>query len=145
MNLIKIWGYCAEGKHRLLVYEYIEHGSLAQNLNSKTLDLKKRFEIAIGITKGLAYLHEECLESVLHCDVRPQNILLDSSYKPKVTDFGLSKLLNRGRFDNSRFLRIRETRGYMAPEWIFNLAITSKVDVYSYGIVMLEMITGRSV
>ncbi|XP_059631085.1 putative receptor protein kinase ZmPK1 [Cornus florida] len=144
MNLTETWGYCAEGKHRLLVYEYMEHGSLAENLTSNSLDWKKRFEIALGIAKGLAYLHEECLEWVLHCDVKPQNILLGSNYQPKVADFGLSKLLNRGGIDNSYFSRIRGTRGYMAPEWVFNLPITSKVDVYSYGIVMLEMITGRS-
>ncbi|KAJ9693059.1 hypothetical protein PVL29_011971 [Vitis rotundifolia] len=144
MNLIELWGYCAEGKHRLLVYEYMDHGSLAQNLTSNTLDWKKRFEIAVGTAKGLAYLHEECLEWVLHCDVKPQNILLDSNYQPKVSDFGLSKLLNRGGFNNSSFSRIRGTRGYMAPEWVLNLPITSKVDVYSYGIVVLEMVTGKS-
>ncbi|XP_059631081.1 putative receptor protein kinase ZmPK1 [Cornus florida] len=144
MNLIETWGYCVEGKHRLLVYEYMEHGSLAENITSNTLDWKKRFEIALGTAKGLAYLHEECLEWVLHCDVKPQNILLDSNYQPKVADFGLSKLFNRGSIGNSSFSRMRGTRGYMAPEWVFNLPITSKVDVYSYGVVMLEMITGRS-
>ncbi|XP_058221117.1 putative receptor protein kinase ZmPK1 [Rhododendron vialii] len=144
MNLIEMWGYCVEGKHRLLVSEYMEHGSLADNLNSCTLDSEKRFSIAVGIAKGLAYLHEECLEWVLHCDIKPQNILLDSNYQPKVADFGLSKLLNRGEGSNTIFSKMRGTRGYMAPEWVFNLPITSKVDVYSYGIVVLEMITGRS-
>ncbi|CAL5383783.1 unnamed protein product [Camellia sinensis] len=144
MNLIEMWGYCAEGKHRLLAYEYMEHGSLDKNLRSNELDYDKRFNIAVGIAKGLAYLHEECLEWVLHCDVKPQNILLDTNYQPKVADFGLSKLLNRGSSQNSSFSKIRGTRGYMAPEWVFNLPITSKVDVYSYGIVVLEMITGRS-
>ena len=144
MNLIEMWGYCFEGKHRLLVYEYMEHGSLAENLTSKTLDWRKRFDIAVGTAKGLAYLHEECLEWVLHCDVKPHNILLDSNYQPKVADFGLSKLQNRGgESDNSRLSMIRGTRGYMAPEWVLNLPITSKVDVYSYGIVVLEMITGQ--
>ncbi|XP_040996697.1 putative receptor protein kinase ZmPK1 [Juglans microcarpa x Juglans regia] len=142
MNLIEMWGYCAEGKHRLLVYEYMEYGSLAQNLSSHALDWKKRFDIAVGTAKGLAYLHEECLEWVLHCDVKPQNILLDSNYQPKVADFGLSKLQNRN-LENSSFSRIRGTRGYMAPEWVFNLPITSKVDVYSYGIVVLEMMAGK--
>lgn len=142
MNLIEIWGFCAEGNHRLLVYEYMEHGSLAKNLSSDELDWKKRYEIALGTARGLAYLHEECLEWVLHCDVKPQNILLNSDYQPKVADFGLSKLLNRSAIDNSLFSKIRGTRGYMAPEWVFNLPITSKVDVYSYGIVVLEMITG---
>uniref|UniRef100_A0A5B7BS46 Receptor-like serine/threonine-protein kinase n=1 Tax=Davidia involucrata TaxID=16924 RepID=A0A5B7BS46_DAVIN len=144
MNLIEMWGYCVEGKKRLLVYEYMEHGSLAENLYSNTLDWDKRFEIAIGTAKGLAYLHEECLEWVLHCDVKPQNILLDSNYQPKVADFGLSKLLNRVGENKSSFSRIRGTRGYMAPEWILNLPITSKVDVYSYGVVLLEMVTGNS-
>ncbi|CAL5323702.1 unnamed protein product [Camellia sinensis] len=120
MNLIEVWGYCAEGKHQLLVYEYMEHGSLAENLATNTLDWVKRFDIAVGSAKGLAYLHEECLEWVLHCDVKPQNILLDSNYHPKVADFGLSKLLNRGGGHNSSFSKVRGTRGYMAPEWIFN-------------------------
>ncbi|XP_027094308.1 putative receptor protein kinase ZmPK1 [Coffea arabica] len=143
MNLIEIWGYCAEGKHRLLVYEYMEHGTLANSLYSDKLDWKKRYEIALGTARGLAYLHEECLEWVLHCDVKPENILLNSGYQPKVADFGLSKLLNRSGIDNLQFSKIRGTRGYMAPEWAFNLPITSKVDVYSYGIVVLELITGR--
>jgi serine/threonine protein kinase len=144
MNLIGMWGYCAEGKHRLLVYEYMEKGTLADNLSSNELDWGKRYNIAMGTAKGLAYLHEECLEWILHCDIKPQNILVDYDYQPKVADFGLSKLLNRDDLDNSNFSRIRGTRGYMAPEWVFNLQITSKVDVYSYGVVVLEMITGKS-
>ncbi|KAK3440781.1 hypothetical protein EUGRSUZ_B01047 [Eucalyptus grandis] len=144
INLIGMWGYCAEGKHRLLVYEFMERGLLAQNLSSPELYWKRRFDIAVGTAKGLAYLHEECLEWVLHCDVKPQNILLDSDYQPKVADFGLSKLMDRGKVTNSGFLRIRGTRGYMAPDWVSNLPITSKVDVYSYGIVVLEMVTGIS-
>ncbi|TKY66093.1 putative receptor protein kinase ZmPK1 [Spatholobus suberectus] len=144
MNLIEMWGYCAEGKHRLLVYEYMENGSLAENLSSITLDWSKRYSIALGTARVLAYLHEECLEWILHCDIKPQNILLDANYQPKVADFGLSKLLNRNNLNNSSFSMIRGTRGYMAPEWVLNLAITSKVDVYSYGIVLLEMITGKS-
>ncbi|KAM4129406.1 hypothetical protein ACJW30_01G020600 [Castanea mollissima] len=105
MNLIEIWGYCAEGKHRLLVYEYM------------------KFKIVVGTAKGLAYLHEDCLDWILHCYLKLQNILLDSTYQPKVADFGLSKLQNR--------------------EWVFNLPITSKVDVYSYGIVVLEIMIGK--
>ncbi|KAG6672499.1 hypothetical protein I3842_16G060500 [Carya illinoinensis] len=143
MNLIEMWGYCAEGKHRILVSEYMEHGSLADNLSSNSLDWKKRFKIALGTAKGLSYLHEECLEWVLHCDVKPENIFLDSNYQPKVADFGLSKLQSRGEPNNPSFSRMRGTRGYMAPEWVFNLPITSKVDVYSYGIVVLEMVTGK--
>ncbi|KAK4268025.1 hypothetical protein QN277_024732 [Acacia crassicarpa] len=144
MNLIDMWGYCAEGKYKMLVYEYMENGSLATNLeSSKSLDWRKMYDIALGTARGLAYLHEECLEWVLHCDIKPQNILLDSDYQPKVADFGLSKLQNRNDVKNPSFSRIRGTRGYMAPEWVFSLPITSKVDVYSYGIVVLEMITGK--
>uniref|UniRef100_A0A2N9H3X6 non-specific serine/threonine protein kinase n=1 Tax=Fagus sylvatica TaxID=28930 RepID=A0A2N9H3X6_FAGSY len=142
MYLIEMWGYCVEGKHKLLVYEYMEHGSLAENLSSNALDWKKRFQIAVGIAKGLAYLHEECLEWILHSDIKPQNILLDDDYQPRVADFGLSKLLSRSKIDHLSFSRMRGTRGYMAPEWVYNLPITSKVDVYSYGIVLLEIITG---
>jgi len=144
MNLIEMWGYCAEGKYRLLVYEYMENGSLAENLSANKLDWSKRYKIALSIARVLAYLHEECLEWILHCDIKPQNILLDSNYEPKLADFGLSKLQNRNNLNNSSVSMIRGTRGYMAPEWIFNLSITSKVDVYSYGIVVLEMITGKS-
>ncbi|KDP41680.1 hypothetical protein JCGZ_16087 [Jatropha curcas] len=143
MNLIDMWGYCAERSNRLLVYEYMENGSLADNLMSNVLDWEKGFDIAVGIAKGLAYLHEECLEWVLHCDVKPQNILLDTNFQPKVADFGLSKILNRDGTSDLTFSRIRGTRGYMAPEWILNLPITSKVDVYSYGMVVLEMATGN--
>ncbi|GKD60996.1 S-locus glycoprotein domain-containing protein [Tanacetum coccineum] len=129
-NLIETYGYCAEGKHRILVYEYMENGSLAKSLGANQLDWRTKIEIAT--------------EWVLHCDVNPHNILLDADYNPKVADFGLSKLFNQAGIDNSVFSKIRGTRGYMAPEWVFNLPITSKVDVYSYGMVVLEMITGRS-
>ncbi|XVF39862.1 hypothetical protein PTKIN_Ptkin01aG0066700 [Pterospermum kingtungense] len=144
MNLIEMWGFCAEKKHRLLVYEYMQNGSLAEKLSSNELDWQKRYDIALGTAKALAYLHDECLEWVLHCDVKPQNILLDSAYQPKVSDFGLSKLLDRGKLYYSSFSKIRGTRGYMAPEWVVNQPITSKVDVYSYGIVVLEMVTGET-
>ena len=97
----------------------------------------------MGTTKGLAYLHENCLDWILDCDVKSQNILLDSNYQPKVADFGLSKLQNRNALKNSSFPRIRGTRGYMASKWVFNLSITSRVDVFSYGIVVLEMVTGK--
>ncbi|GAB2217677.1 hypothetical protein Droror1_Dr00000880 [Drosera rotundifolia] len=116
MNLIKLWGYCLEGTRRLLVFDFMERGSLAENLYSNSLSWGQRYDITLGTARGLAYLHEECLEWILHCDMKPQNILLDSSYQAKVADFGLSKLLDRDAANNASLSRIRGTRGYMAPE-----------------------------
>ncbi|XP_042511631.1 putative receptor protein kinase ZmPK1 [Macadamia integrifolia] len=154
MNLVRIWGFCSGRVHKLLVYEYAENGSLDKHLFSNVsrsdghstsrttpLEWKERFRIAIGTAKGLAYLHHECLEWVIHCDVKPENILLDSDFEPKIADFGLSKLSQRGG-SGSEFSRIRGTKGYMAPEWAVNLPITAKVDVYSYGVVLLEIVKG---
>lgn len=142
MNLVRMWGFCSEGKHRLLVYEYISNLSLDTHLfTSNFIGWKERYKVALGTAKGLAYLHDECLEWVIHCDVKPENILLDSEFEPKIADFGLAKLSERGA-PNSEFSRIRGTKGYMAPEWALNLPITAKVDVYSYGVVILEMIKG---
>ncbi|XP_066366926.1 putative receptor protein kinase ZmPK1 isoform X1 [Miscanthus floridulus] len=148
MNLVRIWGICSEGSHRLLVSEYVENGSLANILfnekNNILLDWKGRFNIALGVAKGLAYLHHECLEWVIHCDVKPENILLDQTFDPKITDFGLAKLLNRGD-STQNVSHVRGTLGYIAPEWVSSLPITAKVDVYSYGVVLLELLTGTRV
>ncbi|XP_062223888.1 putative receptor protein kinase ZmPK1 isoform X2 [Phragmites australis] len=148
MNLVRIWGFCSEGSHRLLVSEYVENGSLANILfnekNNIVLDWKGRFNIALGVAKGLAYLHHECLEWVIHCDVKPENILLDQNFEPKITDFGLAKLLNR-RGSNQNVSHVRGTLGYIAPEWVSGLPITAKVDVYSYGVVILELLSGTRV
>lgn len=143
-NLVKLWGFCAQNEHKLLVYDYVKNGSLEKFLFSdsyKTLGLDQRYNIALGTAKGLSYLHEECLEWVLHCDVKPQNILLDDDLEPKVADFGMSKLF-KDVYDVS-FSRVRGTRGYLAPEWMMNLNIDSKADVYSYGIVVLELVSGK--
>ncbi|KAI3750410.1 hypothetical protein L2E82_21045 [Cichorium intybus] len=142
MNLVRMWGFCSQKQHKLLVYEYVENQSLDKRLfSSSFLQWKERFEVAIGIAKGLAYLHHECLEWVIHCDVKPENILLDGAFQAKIADFGLAKLSQRGG-PNSEFTRVRGTKGYMAPEWARNLPITAKVDVYSYGVVILEMTQG---
>ncbi|XP_019162331.1 PREDICTED: putative receptor protein kinase ZmPK1 isoform X6 [Ipomoea nil] len=142
MNLVRMWGFCAERKHRLLVYEYVENSSLDKHIyTSNFLGWKERFEVALGTAKGLAYLHHECLEWVIHCDVKPENILLTGELEPKIADFGLAKLSQRGE-PGSYFTKIRGTKGYMAPEWALNQPITSKVDVYGYGVVILEMVKG---
>ncbi|KAL2509616.1 G-type lectin S-receptor-like serine/threonine-protein kinase [Forsythia ovata] len=142
INLVRMWGFCSERRHRLLVYEYVNNMSLDKHIfNSSFLGWKQRFAVALGTAKGLAYLHHECLEWVIHCDVKPENILLDSEFQPKIADFGLAKLSQRDG-PGSKISEIRGTQGYMAPEWALNLPITAKVDVYSYGVVVLEMIKG---
>ncbi|XP_047079066.1 putative receptor protein kinase ZmPK1 [Lolium rigidum] len=149
MNLVRVWGFCTDGPHRILVLEYVENGSLDKTLFSSKgshilLEWNKRFKIALGVAKGLSYLHHECLEWVIHCDLKPENILLDEKLEPKITDFGLAKLLNRGG-SNKSVSRIHGTRGYLAPEWVSSAPITAKVDVYSFGVVLLELLKGARV
>jgi hypothetical protein len=146
VHLVKLKGFCAEGSHRLLVYEYMAKGSLDKwifknNEGGHLLDWDTRFNIALGTAKGLAYLHEECEVKIVHCDIKPENVLLDDNYVAKVSDFGLAKLMNREQ--SLVYTTLRGTRGYLAPEWITNYAISEKSDVYSYGMVLLEIIGGR--
>ncbi|XP_024541617.1 G-type lectin S-receptor-like serine/threonine-protein kinase At5g24080 isoform X1 [Selaginella moellendorffii] len=141
VNLVKLLGYCVEGSHRVLVYEYMTNGSLDKVLTSIRAPWKTRYSIAMGIARGITYLHEECYECILHCDIKPQNILLDQNLCPKVADFGLAKLTKKEMALN--VTTIRGTRGYLAPEWISNRPITTKVDVYSYGMVLLELLSGH--
>ncbi|PKU79440.1 G-type lectin S-receptor-like serine/threonine-protein kinase RLK1 [Dendrobium catenatum] len=98
---------------------------------------EQRVEIMLGIARGLRYLHEECSTQIIHCDIKPQNILLDENFNPRISDFGLAKLLktNQTRTNTG----IRGTKGYVAPEWFRNIAITAKVDVYSFGVMVLEI------
>uniref|UniRef100_R7W466 non-specific serine/threonine protein kinase n=1 Tax=Aegilops tauschii TaxID=37682 RepID=R7W466_AEGTA len=143
-NLVRLLGFCVKGKRRLLVYECMPNGSLDAHLFSEKsglLSWNVRCQIALGIAKGLAYLHEECEDCIIHCDIKPENILLDAEFCPKIADFGMAKLL--GREFNSALTTIRGTMGYLAPEWISGLPITKKADVYSFGIVLFEIISGR--
>ncbi|XP_078164778.1 putative receptor protein kinase ZmPK1 [Carex rostrata] len=146
MNLVRMFGFCSESQQYLLVYEYIKNRSLDKHLfeSNMTLQWRERFKIALGTAKGLAYLHHECLEWIIHCDVKPENILVTSDFEPKIADFGLAKLSKRDGQDFN-FSHMRGTIGYMAPEWALSLPITSKVDVYSYGVVLLEIVTGSRV
>ncbi|XP_050272908.1 G-type lectin S-receptor-like serine/threonine-protein kinase At2g19130 [Quercus robur] len=144
VNLLRLRGFCVEASKRFLVYDYMPKGSLESHLfqnTSKILDWKTRYQIAIGIAKGLAYLHGNCRDCIMHFDIKPENILLDAEYNPKVADFGLAKIIGR---DFSRVLTtIRGTRGYLAPEWISGEAVTPKVDVFSYGKLLFEIVSGR--
>lgn len=143
VNLVRLRGFCSEDSHRLLVYDYMPNGPLSVYLKTggQNLDWDARFRIAIGTARGIAYLHEECRNCIIHCDIKPENILLDEDFSAKVSDFGLAKLLGR---DFSRVLAtMRGTWGYVAPEWISGVAITTKADVYSYGMTLLELLGGR--
>jgi serine/threonine protein kinase len=148
INLVRIWGFCSEGKHKLLVYEYVDNESLDRHLFVDTgdrppLPWRERYRIALGTARGLAYLHHECLEWVIHCDVKPENILVTREFDAKIADFGLAKLsARRDSGAGVQLSHMRGTTGYMAPEWALNLLINAKVDVYSYGIVLLEMVIG---
>ncbi|XP_015880992.3 G-type lectin S-receptor-like serine/threonine-protein kinase At2g19130 [Ziziphus jujuba] len=145
VNLVRLRGFCSEGTRRLLVYDYMPNGSLDSHLfgekNSNILSWKTRYQIALRMARGLFYLHEKCRDCIIHCDIKPENILLDAEFCPKVGDFGLAKLVGR---DFSRVLTtMRGTRGYLAPEWISGVAITPKADVYSFGIMLFEFVSGR--
>ncbi|KAI3996315.1 hypothetical protein MKX01_026783 [Papaver californicum] len=141
-NLLRLLGYCEDGQNRLLVYEFMNNSNLGEHLfGIQKPNWNQRVQIAFGIGRGLMYLHEECSSQIIHCDVKPQNILLDDSFTAKIADFGLAKLLMQ---DQTRtHTRVRGTRGYVAPDWFRNTPITVKVDVYSFGIVLLEIIACR--
>ncbi|KAK2411650.1 G-type lectin S-receptor serine/threonine-protein kinase LECRK3 [Trifolium repens] len=142
-NLVKLLGFCVEGSKRLLVYEYMSNGSLGKLLfgDQRRPDWDERVRIALDIARGILYLHEECEAPIIHCDIKPQNILMDEFWTAKISDFGLAKHLMP---DQTRtFTVIRGTRGYMAPEWNKNIPISLKADVYSYGIMLLEILCCR--
>ncbi|XP_068646150.1 G-type lectin S-receptor-like serine/threonine-protein kinase SD2-2 [Aristolochia californica] len=143
VNLVRLRGFCCERAYRLLVYDYMPNGPLSAFIgpSDRFLSWEARFRVAVGTARGIAYLHEECRNCIIHCDIKPENILLDSDYGPKVSDFGLARLMGR---DFSRVVAtMRGTWGYVAPEWISGVAITAKADVYSYGMTLLELIGGR--
>ncbi|XP_045814263.1 G-type lectin S-receptor-like serine/threonine-protein kinase LECRK2 [Trifolium pratense] len=143
-NLVKLLGFCMENNHRILVYELMPNGALSSLLFGQKGEKPQwiqRVEMALGIAKGLLYLHEECETQIIHCDIKPQNVLLDANHVAKIADFGLSKLLYKDQTrTNTNF---RGTIGYIAPEWLRNSPITAKVDVFSFGVMLLEIICCR--
>ncbi|KAE8099220.1 hypothetical protein FH972_017217 [Carpinus fangiana] len=146
-NLVELIGCCVEDNHRILVYEYMENNSLATALlGSKSkhvaLDWPKRAAICLGTASGLAFLHEEAEPHIVHRDIKASNILLDGNFHPKIGDFGLAKLFP----DNVTHLstRVAGTVGYLAPEYALLGQLTKKADVYSFGVLVLEIISGRS-
>ncbi|KAL5563832.1 hypothetical protein UlMin_033579 [Ulmus minor] len=143
-NLVKLIGYCCEDEHRVLIYEYMARGSVENNLFSRVLlplPWSIRMKIAFGAAKGLAFLHD-AEKPVIYRDFKTSNILLDLEYNAKLSDFGLAKDGPEG--DQSHVsTRIMGTYGYAAPEYIMTGHLTPGSDVYSYGVVLLELLTGR--
>ncbi|KAG7653465.1 Protein kinase domain [Arabidopsis suecica] len=146
-NLVKLIGFCAEGDQRLLVYEYMPQGSLEDHLHDlpsgkKPLDWNTRMKIAAGAARGLAYLHDRMTPPVIYRDLKCSNILLGEDYQPKLSDFGLAKVGPSG--DKTHVsTRVMGTYGYCAPDYAMTGQLTFKSDIYSFGVVLLELITGR--
>ncbi|KAF6171193.1 hypothetical protein GIB67_011254 [Kingdonia uniflora] len=149
VNIVRLVGFCADGFKRALVYEFMPNESLEKYIFSKgTINLhlgwEKLQDIAIGIAKGIEYLHQGCDQRILHFDIKPHNILLDKNLKPKISDFGLAKLSSKGESVVS-MTAARGTIGYIAPE-VFSRNfgnVSYKSDVYSFGMLVLEMVGGR--
>ncbi|KAG8066304.1 hypothetical protein GUJ93_ZPchr0004g38975 [Zizania palustris] len=145
-NLVTLVGCCAEGSHRILVYNYLENNSLAQTLlgtrcSGIRFDWKTRVKIAVGVARGIAFLHEEIRPPIIHRDIKASNILLDKDLTPKISDFGLARLLPPNATHVST--RVAGTLGYLAPEYAIRGQVTKKSDIYSFGVLLLEIVCGR--
>ncbi|XP_041019344.1 proline-rich receptor-like protein kinase PERK15 [Juglans microcarpa x Juglans regia] len=146
-HLVSLVGYCITGAERLLIYEFVPNKTLEFHLHGKeqpVIDWAARMKIAIGSAKGLAYLHEDCNPTIIHRDIKASNILLDFRFDAKVCDFGLAKIFSDTSTSISHIsTRVVGTFGYLAPEYASSGKVTDKSDVYSYGVMLLELITGR--
>ncbi|XP_058003128.1 somatic embryogenesis receptor kinase 1-like isoform X2 [Hevea brasiliensis] len=145
-NLLKLIGICITPTERLLVYPYMANGSVASLLRNQgpsqpLLDCPIRRQIALGSAKGLSYLHEHCNPRIIHCDVKAANIFLDDNFEAFVGDFAVSKLINYK--DSHIISTVHGTIGHIAPEYLSNGRCSEKIDVYAYGIMLLELITGQ--
>ncbi|CAI8595438.1 unnamed protein product [Vicia faba] len=145
-NLVKLYGCCVERNSRILVYNYLENNSLSRTLlggshNSIYFDWRTRCRICVGVAKGLAFLHEEVRPPIIHRDIKASNILLDKDLIPKISDFGLAKLMPANATHVST--RVAGTLGYLAPEYAIGGRLTRKADIYSFGVLLVEIVSGR--
>ncbi|CAH9127658.1 unnamed protein product [Cuscuta epithymum] len=143
-NLVRLLGCCIKGHERFLIYEYMKNNNVGQFLfgeNKGSLTWKQRYDIILGIGRGLAYLHEEFHVCIIHRDIKTSNILLDDHFQPKIADFGLARLLPRDQSHLST--KFAGTMGYTAPEYAMHGQLSEKVDTYCYGVVVLEIISGQ--
>ncbi|KAI3456313.1 hypothetical protein Pfo_012976 [Paulownia fortunei] len=145
-NLVELLGCCVHGPNKILVYEYLENSSIDRALlapkRSIKLDWERRSVICVGTARGIAYLHEELVPHIVHRDIKASNILLDQDFQPKIGDFGLAKLFPDDITHIST--QIAGTTGYLAPEYVLGGQLTMKADVYSFGVLTLEVVSGRS-
>ncbi|KAJ4960711.1 hypothetical protein NE237_020621 [Protea cynaroides] len=144
-NVVNLLGYCAQGSEKLLVYEYVVNESLDKLLfnagRRADLDWKRRYDVITGVARGLLYLHEDSHSVIIHRDIKASNILLDDKWCPKIADFGMARLYPEDQTHINT--RVAGTNGYMAPEYVMHGQLSVKADVFSYGVVLLELITGR--
>lgn len=148
-NLVKLYGCCVEDNHRILVYNYLENNSLAQTLldgghshSNIQFSWRTRTKICIGVARGLTFLHEEVKPYIVHRDIKASNILLDKDLTAKISDFGLAKLIPDNQTHVST--RVAGTLGYLAPEYAIRGKLTRKADLYSFGVLLLEIVSGRN-
>nr|XP_023905510.1 heat shock cognate 70 kDa protein 2-like [Quercus suber]POF19612.1 putative mediator of rna polymerase ii transcription subunit 37e [Quercus suber] len=141
-NLVSLVGYCIDGAHRMLVYEFVPNKTLDFHLHGEgapTLSWPNRMKIALGAAKGLAYLLEDCQPKIIHRDIKAANILIDDNFDAKVADFGLARFLPHA---DAYYTRVMGTLGYLDPIYYNDGQLTDKLDVYSFGVVLLELISG---
>lgn len=144
-NVVNLLGYCVHGVEKLLVYEYVYNESIDKLLfksgRREELDWKRTYDIMSGIAKGLLYLHEDSHIRIIHRDIKAGNILLDDKWVPKIADFGMARLFNEDETHVNT--RVAGTNGYMAPEYVMHGRLTEKADVFSYGVLVIELISGH--
>jgi len=145
-NLLGLRGYCAGAEQRMIVYDYMPNLSLLSHLHGQfagevQLDWKRRVAVAVGSAEGLVYLHHEVTPHIIHRDIKASNVLLDSDFAPLVADFGFAKLVPEGV--SHMTTRVKGTLGYLAPEYAMWGKVSGACDVYSFGILLLELVAGR--
>jgi len=142
-SIVKLYGFCSHPRYKFLVYDYIENGNLRSILQNeelaKELDWKKRVSIARDVAQAIYYLHHECNPPIIHCDITSNIILLDADFKSYVSDFGIARMLKP---DSSNWSELAGTYGYIAPELSYTSVVTAKCDVYSFGVLVLEIVMG---